>query len=81
MTERTLKFLLFLVISLTIRGMYDFLFPACFSQDLVSWNKVSDVLGAGENPYHATRVLNWPPSVDAAYFSVQKNLAGHAFVL
>ncbi|MEI9960948.1 MAG: hypothetical protein WDM76_07380 [Limisphaerales bacterium] len=41
--------------------MYDFLFPACFSQDLVSWNKVSDVLGAGENPYHATRVLNWPP--------------------
>ncbi len=60
MTERTNKFLLFLVISLSVRGMYVFLFSNCFSQDLVGWNKVSNALWAGENPYHATSFLNWP---------------------
>jgi hypothetical protein len=61
MTERTNNFLMFLVISLTIRGMYVFMFSNCFSQDLVGWNKVSESLSAGENPYHATSLLDWPP--------------------
>ena len=59
--ERTSKFLLFLVISLTIRGTYLFFFSNCFSQDLVSWNKVSNALSTGENPYQVTDCLSWPP--------------------
>jgi hypothetical protein len=61
MNERTNKFLLFLVISLSVRGMYVFMFANCFSRDLVGWNKVSDAFSAGEIPYHATGFLNWPP--------------------
>jgi hypothetical protein len=61
MTERANGFLLFLVISLTLRGLYLFVFSNCFSQDLVGWNKVSEALSAGENPYHTTGLLNWPP--------------------
>jgi hypothetical protein len=61
MNEEARKFLLFLVISLTLRGFYLFLFSNCYSFDLANWNQVGDVLQAGGNPYHLTGALNWPP--------------------
>ena len=55
------KFWLVLVVSLSLRGLYLWLFADCYSFDLASWNRVADVLQAGGNPYHETDFLNWPP--------------------
>jgi hypothetical protein len=53
--------LLVLAAGLTVRAIYILLFPHCYSFDLKSWNTVGDLLVSGDNPYHKTALLNWPP--------------------
>lgn len=53
--------LVFGLVSLSVRGLYIFLFPNCVSFDVSSWNTVADTLMAGGNPYHTTELLNYPP--------------------
>jgi hypothetical protein len=43
------------------RLLFILLMPATYSIDLHSWLHVIEVMGAGENPYATTHVLNWPP--------------------
>jgi hypothetical protein len=61
MSQRVSGFILFLAISLAVRGLYIFLFHNCSSFDLNSWNRAGDILMAGGNPYNLTAVMNWPP--------------------
>ena len=60
-STRVAEFLLFLTISLAARGLYIFLFHNCSSFDLKAWDDVGDILMAGENPYHLTTFISWPP--------------------
>lgn len=78
MSERVNKFLLFLLISLTLRGLYIFMFHACYSFDLVSWNNVGEILMGGQNPYNLTTYLNWPPLwMQLIFFFKKISLATH----
>ena len=61
MSKRANEFLFFLVISLTVRGLYIFMFHNCASYDLHCWDEVGTILMAGGNPYNLTTHLNWPP--------------------
>jgi len=61
MAERINKFLLLLVISFAVRGLFIFCFHRCYSMDIKNWDDVGNILVAGGNPYHLTGVLNWPP--------------------
>lgn len=61
MADRVNKFLLLLVIGLSARLLYIFLFHDCYSVDVHAWNGVAEVLMAGGNPYNLTSALNWPP--------------------
>jgi hypothetical protein len=55
------NFLLFLVVSWVFRILYLCLFYDRYSFDLAMWSHIGDLLLAGENPYHATDRLDWPP--------------------
>ncbi len=62
MSEHARKFLLFLGISLLFRGFYLYLFYDRYSYDLANWNRMSEVLQRGVNPYHQDEVIvNFPP--------------------
>ena len=51
-----------LVISWLVRAVYVFFLPQdAISIDFHSWNRVAQELSLGNNPYHTTSVLNWPP--------------------
>ena len=52
---------LLLTTLIATRLLFIWLMPATYSVDLHSWLRVIDVLQAGQNPYDATNVLNWPP--------------------
>jgi len=78
MPEHINKILLFFVISVTARGLYLCLFSNCHSADLVNWNRIGDLLLAGENPYKETGFLNWPPLWMQLIFLFKKiSLATH----
>jgi hypothetical protein len=61
MSQRVNGYILFLVISLVVRGLYIFLFHNCSSFDLNSWNQAGNILMGGGNPYKLTGVMTWPP--------------------
>lgn len=78
MPKRTNEFLSLLAISLAVRLFYILAFHYCESFDLLSWNKVGDILLAGGNPYHLTSSLNWPPFWMQLVFLFKKiSLATH----
>jgi len=51
-----------LFISLLVRILFIIFFPKdAISVDLLAWNQVAHELSLGNNPYHTTALLNWPP--------------------
>ncbi len=78
MSKHTNELLALLVIGLTVRVGYILAFPYSYSFDVLSWDKVGDLLLAGGNPYHFTHCLNWPPFWMQLVFLFKKiSLATH----
>lgn len=78
MSKRVHVLVLFGLCSFAIRGLYIFLFHGCVSFDLNLWNQTAAILLAGENPYHSTNFLGWPPFWMQLIFLFKKvSLAWH----
>lgn len=62
-----------LVISWILRAVFLYILPQdAISVDLLAWNRVAQELSIGNNPYHTTTSLNWPPVWIQIIFALSK---------